>query len=292
MRARLKIVVFLLFLSGLSAFAQTGSKVSYLPGIYGVDQTRPVYKMELSATLVPDGERASSGLSWRVFRETPNTDGKLPLVATAMGGSANLELNAGTYLVHAAFGRAGASKRIALSEGGVEDVFNLQAGGLQLNATSGDQKIDARDLRFSIYDIEQDEEGNRKLIALNVKAGNIVPLNEGTYHVLSRFGTINATVRADLQVVAGKLTSATLQHRGAKISLRLVSQSGGDPVANTAWAVFTEDGEKVFESTSVSPSVILAEGTYEAAVRNGSSDFRKAFVVQPGANSLVEVLLR
>jgi hypothetical protein len=73
--------------------------------------------------------------------------------------------------------------------------------------------------------------------------------------------------------------------------MRLVSQIGGDPVANTSWAVLTEEGEEVFKSTSVSPSLILAEGTYEASVRNGDRNFRKSFVVEPGKNIRVEVLL-
>ena len=73
--------------------------------------------------------------------------------------------------------------------------------------------------------------------------------------------------------------------------MRLVSQIGGDPVANTSWAVLTEEGEEVFKSNTVSPNLILAEGTYEASVRNGDRNFRKTFEVKPGKNIRVEVLL-
>ena len=122
-------------------------------------------------------------------------------------------------------------------------------------------------------------------------AEKVIQLNAGIYHVLSLYGTINATVRADLEVKAGEVTKATLQQRGASVSLRLVSQIGGTPVANTSWAVFTKDGEKVFESRTVAPSLILAEGTYEAAVRNGDKSFKKVFLVTPGKNTKVEILL-
>ena len=247
--------------------------------------------MALDAKLTEKGNSIERGMVWRIFRERPDADGKLPLVATAKGGTASVSLPAGTYLVHAAFGRAGATKRIALGSGGAKESFVLQAGGLKLSAESEGQAIPAKDLRFSIYELEQDEEGERKLIALNVAADRVIRLNTGTYHVLSRFGTINATVRADLVVKAGEVTEAVLQHRGANISMRLVSQIGGDPVANTSWAVLTEEGEEVFKSTSVSPSLILAEGTYEASVRNGDRNFRKSFVVEPGKNIRVEVLL-
>jgi len=262
------------FLFASFAWAQDTS-TSYAPSDPDAEPNRTGYEMILDAKLTDKSDSIERGMVWRIFRERPDADGKLPLVATAKGGTSFFSLPAGTYLVHAAFGRAGATKRIALGSDGAKESFVLQA----------------KDLRFSIYELEQNEEGDRKLIALNVAADRVIRLNTGTYHVLSRFGTINATVRADLEVKAGEVTNAVLQHRGADISMRLVSRIGGDPVANTAWAVFTEEGEEVFKSNSVSPSLILAEGVYEASVRNGDRNFRKTFEVKPGKNIRVEVLL-
>ncbi len=256
-----------------------------------LDPTRPGYEMILSAKLVAKGQTIERGLVWRVFNETEGSDGKLPLIATSKGGTASFTLNAGTYLVHATFGRAGASKRVVLSNGGSNSSLVLQAGGLELTAVTGSYSIPAKDLRFSIYELEQDDKGERKLIAFNVAAEKVIQLNAGIYHVVSSYGTINATVRADLEVKAGEVTKAILQQRGSSVSLRLVSQVGGSPVANTAWTVFTKDGEKVFESHTVSPSLILAEGTYEAAVRNGENSYKKIFLITPGQNARVEILL-
>ncbi|MGI9366690.1 MAG: hypothetical protein ACR2O8_16020 [Rhizobiaceae bacterium] len=289
MMFRLFFFVTILFSAG-SASAQTGP-VEYAVGIKAVNPLRPVYQLLLEASLVPDGPAIQRGIVWRVFRDQPDDDGKLPVLATARGGSATIGLNAGTYLVHAAFGRAGASKRIELNATDLSEQFILQAGGLELNAETGGTAIPAKHLRFSIFEREQDEDGERKMIALNVAPNRIVQLNEGTYHVLSRYGGINATVRADLEVKAGQVTRAVLQHRGAGITLRLVSSPGGDPIANTSWSVFTQDGDNVFSSRSVSPFLILAEGTYEAVVRNGEDDYRKTFEVQPGQNGRIELLL-
>ena len=185
----------------------------------------------------------------------------------------------------------GASKRVVINGPQISESFVLQAGGLELDATSDEKPIPSKDLRFSIYELEEDEEGNRKMIALNAAANKVVPLNEGTYHVISSYGKINATVRADLVVKAGQITKAVLQHRGAAVSMRLVSRPGGDPVANTSWAVLTEDGEQVFVSNSIAPQLILAEGSYEAVVKNGAKAFRKTFEVQPGKSIRVEVPL-
>lgn len=272
------------------AWAQA-AQVEYAQGLSPLDSQRPVYELNLDARLVTDGPEILRGMVWRVFANEPGADGKLPAVATARGGPASIQLNAGTYLVHAAFGRAGASKRVIISGEDATESFILQAGGLELNAETANVAIQAKHLRFSIFEREQNEDGERKMIAFNVAPNKIVQLNEGTYHVLSRYGTINATVRADLEVKAGQVTQAVLQHRGAGISLRLVSRPGGDPIANTAWSVFTEDGDKVFTSRLVSPFLILAEGAYEAVVRNGDDDYRRTFVVRSGKNARIEVLL-
>ncbi|MEO0545881.1 MAG: hypothetical protein AAF035_02940 [Pseudomonadota bacterium] len=247
------------------------------------------FSLVLTAKLTEDAEPIADGMVWRVYGDTENDEGRLPLLAEAEGGPTSITLPPGTYLVHAGFGRAGATKRVELGRDGQAEEFVLNAGGLKLNATSMGNRILEKDLRFSIYELQQNEDGERKLIALNVKPQRVVRLNAGTYHVLSRFGTINSTVRADLQVKPGQITSAQLQHRGAEVSMRLVSRSGGDPIANTSWEVFTQDGEKVFSSSSIAPVLILAEGVYEAAARNGTRTFRNTFTVTPGQNIRVEV---
>lgn len=251
-----------------------------------------LYPITTHARLIADSDIITRGMVWRVFDEQEDEEGQLPLVATAEGGSATFNLPSGSYLIHAAFGRAGATRRVSLGSDGVEEDFVLEAGGLELNAEINGREIETRKLRFSIFEVDDQDEGERKAIAINVPAKKVLPLNAGTYHVLSRYGRINATVRADLEVTAGQVTRATLQHRGAEVSLRLVSESGGDPVANTAWTVFTQDGEKVFDSRSIAPSLVLAEGEYEASVRNGERTLRKPFQVEPGKNIRVEILLQ
>ncbi len=280
----------LILLIAFPSWAQNAN-VEYSAGLSPSNNTRPAYQLLLDAYLVSEGPAIERGVVWRVFRDKADIDGKLPVIATARGGSASINLNSGTYLVHAAFGRAGASKRINIGAENLAESFILQAGGLVLNAETANHVIQPKHLRFSIFERQQNEEGQRKMIAPNVEPNKIVQLNEGTYHVLSRYGTINATVRADLEVKAGQVTKAVLQHRGAGVSLRLVSRPGGDPVANTSWSVFTEDGDNVFSSQLVSPFLVLAEGSYEAVVRNGDDNYRRTFAVRSGENAAIEVLL-
>ncbi|MFD0915561.1 hypothetical protein ACFQ14_03985 [Pseudahrensia aquimaris] len=282
------IVILLSFLLWpVAAFAQSNSLAPSATGVLsGAGQ--PV---TLTAQLTEKGEPIERGLLWRVFGAVKGADGKLPLVASGKGGSQRFELPTGTYIVHTAFGRASATKKLNVADGGAEETFILDAGGLSLNAVADTMPIKPGNLRFSIYGIERDEEGNRALIVNGVRPGRIVRLKAGTYHVVSNYGDINASVRADLEVNAGEVTNAVLQHRGAEVTLKLVLRKGGDPVANTAWTVLSRDGEKLFESNAVSPRLVLSEGSYEASVRNGDEVYIHNFEVETGRNTAVEVLL-
>jgi hypothetical protein len=229
---------------------------------------------------------------WRVFSTRENSDGKLPLIDSTSGGTSSFDLAAGTYLVHAAFGRAGATKRITLARGGGHETFVLEAGGLKLSAIADNKKIKDKNLLFTVYAAEKDEKNHRKIIARNVPSDRIVRLNEGTYHVYSQYGQINATVRADLRVEAGRLTEATLQHRAARITLKLVSVEGGEAIANTAWSVISAQGAVVKESSNTFPTMVLASGSYTAVARNGGLVYTNDFEVKSGKNRDVEVLAR
>lgn len=234
------------------------------------------------------------GLSWRVFSPIPGPDGKLPLLATAEGGSADFQLMPGEYFVNVAFGRAGATKKLTVpGEGDLEkQVLVLDAGGMILNAVSGpDLRIPPKDLKFNVYAAEPREDGERGLVMADVKADTIVRLNAGTYHVVSEYGDVNAVVRADIKIEAGKLTEATIQHRAAQINLKLVSEAGGEAIADTAWSVLTSSGDIVAESVSAFPSLVLAEGNYTAIARNKDKIYQKDFEVSAGRRSDVELML-
>ena len=261
-----------------------------------VGRQAPVAReVTLNAKLTADGQPMQTGLTWRVFSPQPGPDGKLPLVASSEGGGAHFQLTPGAYFVNVAFGRAGVTKRLDVPADGefVPQALVLDAGGFVLNAVAGtDQRIPDSKLRFSIYSAEVREDGERGLVMANVKPNTIVRLNAGTYHVVSEYGEVNASVRADIQVEAGKLTEATLQHRAAQITLKLVSQAGGEAVADTAWSVLTAGGDVVAESLSAFTTMVLAEGDYTAVARNKDKIYQREFPVQSGHNADVEVLMK
>lgn len=251
--------------------------------------------IQLEAHLTEKGNAVEQGLTWRVFSPIPGSDGKLPLVATSEGGSAAFQLVPGEYFVNVAFGRAGATRKINVTEAGptAKQVLVLDAGGVMLNAVSGsDVRIPAGELSFSIFSSDVKEDGERGLVVADVKPNTVIRLNSGTYHVVSNYGSVNAVIRADIQIEAGKLTEATIQHRAAKLTLKLVSEPGGEAIADTAWSILTSSGDVVSESVGAFPTLVLAEGGYTAIARNNEKIFQRDFTVKAGVNTDVEVLLK
>lgn len=255
-------------------------------------KTQLVY---LEAVLEEGGKPIQNGLIWRVFDPNPKDGGKYPLVATAQGGSASLDFKEGDYFVHVAFGRAGVTKKLSISPSDeiIVHKFVLDAGGVVLNATAGDfYRIDPDNLRFSIYSGEDQDasDSERQLVLEQVPPDVIVRLNEGIYHVVSHYGDINAVTRANVRVDKGQLTEVRMQHRAAKVSLKLVSRPGGEAIANTAWSIYSESGDFVRELIGAYPNLILAEGDYTAVALHQDEEFTQDFTVKPGLAQDVEVL--
>lgn len=249
------------------------------------------HRVQFEARMTDDAQPIGAGIEWRIFSSSVNAEGKLILLAQAEGGTKAFDMTPGEYFVHAAYGHASAVRRVVVEAEDQREVFTFNAGGMQLNGETGtDSPIPAHLLRFDIYSQEADERGVRRLIAHNVRPGEIVPFPAGIYHVVSQYGRLNAEIRADLRVEPGKVTQATIEHRAARMTFRLVEEKGGDAIANTAWSILTESGDAIAESSSAFPSFVLSEGTYTAIARNDENIYSRDFSVVSGVNRDIELL--
>ncbi|MEO0329741.1 MAG: hypothetical protein AAF217_14225 [Pseudomonadota bacterium] len=231
------------------------------------------------------------GVEWRIFDADKSKSGNIEELAFTVGGSKAFNIGPGDYLVHAAYGHAGAVRKITVLDQPAQEELILNAGGLRLSATTTDNlPVPARMLRFEVFEDTINQNGERRLIARDVRSDKVIALPVGTYHVVSRYGNLNASVRADLRVEPGKLTEASLQHRAAQISFRLVRSSGGDAVADTAWSILTQNGEVIEESNSPFPRMVLAEGNYSAIAKHNEAVYSQDFRVRAGFNADVEVI--
>ncbi|MFB9979628.1 hypothetical protein ACFSQQ_15585 [Mesorhizobium kowhaii] len=270
-------------LPGISSYATPKSERSLALGSGGA--------ITLSAQLTDKGADITRGIVWRVFKPEA-VNGKLPMVASAHGGTAVFQLEPGSYLVHASYGRAGATKRITVvGKDAKRESLVLDAGGLKLDAVlSGGVRIPPKNLRFSIYEGTAEPNGEQALIIPDVEPNTVVRLNAGTYHVVSTYGAVNAVIRSDIRVEAGKLTEATVEHHAAEITMKLVRETGGEAIADTSWSLLNESGDPIKESVGAFASMVLAEGDYTIIAKNRDRIYQKDFTVVAGQNQEIEVL--
>ena len=248
--------------------------------------------LALSARFGKDAPVIDGGLTWRVYAAKPDAQGKFQLVKEDKSPTPTMVLPAGAYIVHVGFGLATAVKPVRLDGPTVHEDFDLPAGGLRMEGRVGDARIPGGQISFDVYKGSQFEPGDRRPIAEHVLTGAIVAVPEGIYYIVSNYGDANSLVRSDIRVQAGKLTDITINHRAAAITFKLVTEKGGEALANTAWSVLTPGGDVIKESIGAFPRVILAEGEYRAIARNEGRVFEREFKVVTGVDGDLEVLAR
>ncbi len=248
--------------------------------------------LSLTARYGKDLPVITNGLVWRVFSDRPDETGTFKLVREERGATPNIVLPPGSYVVHVALGLVSAVRAVTLKSETDRQSFLLPAGGLRIEGRVGASKIPQNQISFAIYKGSQFEVGERAALVPNVAAGDVVLVPEGTYYIISNYGDANSVVRSDIRVQASKLTDVIITHRAAVITLKLVSDKGGEALANTAWSVITPGGDVIKESIGAFPRVVLSEGEYRAIAKNEGKVYERPFNVVNGVDGEVEVVAR
>jgi hypothetical protein len=238
--------------------------------------------LSLSARFGANQPVITGALHWRVYADKPDQSGVFRLIKEDRTSSPTLVVPVGGYVVVVNFGLASAAKRIQL---GPEQSARFEG-------RVGDSKIPSGQISFDVFHGSQFEPGEKRPVAHDVATGDLVALPEGVYYVVSNYGDGNAVVRSDIRIQAGKLTDVTIHHRAAVITLKLVSEKGGEALANTAWSVLTPGGDVIKESIGAFPRVVLEEGDYVAIARSEGRVYNRDFKVEPGFDREIEVLAR
>jgi hypothetical protein len=248
--------------------------------------------LSLTARYGKDLPVITSGLVWRVFADRPDETGAFKMIREDRGATPNIVLPPGNYVVHVAMGLVSAVRTVTLKGDTDREAFVLPAGGLRIEGRVGTSRIPQNQISFAIYKGSQFEAGERASLVPSVAPGDVVLLPEGTFYIISNYGDANSVVRSDIRVQAGKLTDVVITHRAAVITLKLVSEKGGEALANTAWSVLTPGGDVVKESIGAFPRVVLSEGDYRAIAKNEGKVYERAFNVVNGVDGEVEVVAR
>jgi hypothetical protein len=272
--------------------------------------------LSLSAALNGGSALLTGGLRWRVFGAQSDPDGTHPLIVESSLAQPTLTIPSGDYVVHVAFGLASTAKRLTLSAGVRSERLTLSAGALRIEGTLADAPIDASKLSLAIY-VPQNRNPLGKLVYAKGKAGDIIGLPEGSYHIVSTYlDTVgahssasaannsgksavlttpaaipsNSVVNADIKVNSGKRIDVTIRHRCATLTLKLVNKPAGEALANTTFTVLTPGGDVIRELMGAFPSLVLAEGEYVVIARHEAKVFQSTFQVQTGMDRDIEVV--
>jgi hypothetical protein len=272
--------------------------------------------LNLSAILSGGAAPLAGGLRWRVFGAQADPDGSHPLIVESGLAQPTLTIPPGDYVVHVAFGLASAAKLVTLGAEVRSERLTLSAGALRIEGTLADAPIDPSKLSLAIY-VPQNRNPKGKLVYAKAKAGDIVGLPEGSYHIVSTYlDTVgarsgvsaasssgksaapappaaipsNSMVNADIKVVSGKRIDVTIKHRCATLTLKLVNKQGAEALANTTFTVLTPGGDVIRELVGAFPSLVLAEGEYVVIARHESKVYQSTFQVQTGMDRDVEVV--
>lgn len=243
-------------------------------------------ELALSAYFAETGAPIEEGLIWRVFELR---DEAINLVARHEEARPRISLPPANYMVHVSWGFASAALPVTMHWGNVAERLLISAGGVQVRGVVGDAPIPPTELAFSVF-VPVGEDSEARLVVAEARATDLIRLPEGDYHVVTRYGDANASARTDLSVAAGEIVVATLNHRAAKLTLKLVAEEGGEAFAGTAFSVLTPGGDVVREAIGAFPQVVLAEGEYVVIARHEGRVFTREFRVESGLDRDIEVI--
>lgn len=274
----------------------TDAALSDLPpttdsGATVADEERPRRPVRLWAQLTGEMGALPNDLIWRVFAIDPANPGAYELYETSDEAQPQFLLPEGRYVVHVGYGRAYQTQVIEVGASAIEQEIVLEAGGLRVHQIGANEReLPRGQSRLAVYSSEQDEFGQRRLLLRELPPAAVIRLNAGTYHVVSQYGDANSVVRTDVRIQPGLLTDAWISHHAATITLKLVTEIGGEALANTAWSILSPGGDIVKESFGAFPTHVLAAGDYSVIARHEGQLFNRDFTVSAGEVREVELL--
>ncbi len=248
-----------------------------------------VAALSLRATYGERGADVPADLTWRVYA-VQGAD--ISLAATSDQPRPSFVLPLGRYVVHVSLGLATGMRQLDIGGMGAASTVSINAGALAVTGHLGvsDQPIPPGRQRLQLF-IATANNSEGRLVTNNLQPGTRLVLPEGVYHLVSTYSGSNSVVRTDVKIETGKLTAASVNHRAASMTLKLVREAGGVAIAGVQWTVETPGGDIVAEAVGAFPTVEVAEGSYPVTARLNDREFKGTMKVEGGQNRDFELVL-
>ncbi len=247
--------------------------------------------VQFTAVLAEGGPPLQRDLIWTIYALGDDEVDDDDLLLNSQGGTLNTDVPPGSYVVHVSYGLATLSRPLTIGARGMTEIFNLNAGGMALRgAISSDNFLPNEVVSFQIFPESVEDFETTRPLARDIDEQAILVVPAGRYTVVSRYGDVNAIVRAQIDVEPGQLTEAVMFHNAAQITLKLVNEPNGEALPNTAWSVLNPGGDIVREFVGAFPTMVLSEGDYTIIARHDGQVFSREFAVVSGVNREEELV--
>ena len=247
--------------------------------------------VQFSAVLSQGGPPLERDVVWTVYALGGNEISDDDLMLSVQGGILIDALPPGSYVVHVSYSLATLSRPLTVGPDGLTQTFNLNAGGMTLRAAiTAENYLPAEVVSFQVFPETVEDFETARPLARDVDEQTILVVPAGRYTVISRYGAVNAVVRAQIDVEPGQLTEAVMFHNAAQITLKLVNEPNGEALPNTAWSIVNPGGDIVSEFVGAFPTMVLSEGDYTIIARHDGQVFSRDFAVVAGVNREEELV--
>lgn len=245
--------------------------------------------ISMRATFGERGQDVPGDLVWRVYAVRGS---EAQLVTRSDVPRPNFLLTPGNYAIHVSHGLATAMRLVTISEAAQTGVIALNAGALIVTGYLGipERPLPPARQRLRLF-IPTANNSEGKLVTGTLRPNAVIRLPEGNYHLVSTYSGSNSVVRTDVKIDTGKLTEASVNHRAATMTLKLVRQAGGVALAGAQWTIETPGGDIVAEAVGAFPNVDIAEGSYTVLARHNEREFKGTMKVEGGINQDFEIVV-
>jgi hypothetical protein len=240
--------------------------------------------LRLRAKLTASMGAITRPIEWTVYELIGGDESLWPQVAAVRAAAPEFELPPGDYVVNVQYGHVTATKALSVASGRITDAtFVLNAGGLRMlsSLVFVDAPHDVTSTHF-VYSGATDENGMRQLIARSEIPGEIIRLNAGVYHLISRLGGANSIVETEVEVSPGVLTAVEINHKAGVLALAVSGEDQGSGEEAVNLQVIDENGNTVTDIDGLSGHAVLAPGAYTVIAQSGGRSQSHEFQIRIG----------